>query len=183
MLQVLDEAAGPDAAAAGFDFVVLTGGAETGRRVLHAAAETLTPAAMELSGVDAVFVLEGADLGLVAASLAYGLRLNGGADLHRAAAGVRAGADGGGPALAGCWRNCRRRRGAGRVAPPAGRVCWRDAERAGRSRRCAQPGRARRRPARRWRCCRKDVFAPWLALVPVRDEAAALEAADFCPLR
>jgi acyl-CoA reductase-like NAD-dependent aldehyde dehydrogenase len=27
----------------------------------------------------------------------------------------------------------------------------------------------------------EDVFAPWLALVPVRDEAAALEAADACP--
>jgi len=78
VLHVLDEASGPAAVASGADFIVLTGGAETGRRVLHAAAETVTPAAMELSGVDAVFVLEGADLALVAAALAYGLRLNGG---------------------------------------------------------------------------------------------------------
>ena len=38
----------------------------------------LTPAVMELSGNDAVFVLPGADLDLTAKALAYGLRLNGG---------------------------------------------------------------------------------------------------------
>ncbi len=79
VLQLLDAADGPAAVAAGFDRIVLTGSAETGARVLAAAAATLTPCTMELSGSDAVFVLPGADLGLVARCLAYGLRLNGGA--------------------------------------------------------------------------------------------------------
>ena len=42
---------GPDAVQAGFDRIVLTGSAETGARVLAAAAPLLTPATMELSGV------------------------------------------------------------------------------------------------------------------------------------
>ena len=81
VLQVLDDTkeAGQAAAKAGFDLVVLTGSAETGRQVLGACAHTATPVIAELSGVDAVFVLPGADLGLVADCLAYGLRLNGGA--------------------------------------------------------------------------------------------------------
>jgi acyl-CoA reductase-like NAD-dependent aldehyde dehydrogenase len=79
VLQVLAAEDGPAAVAAGFDRVVLTGSAETGMKVLAAAAGSLTPCTMELSGSDAVFVLPGADLGLVARCLAYGLRLNGGA--------------------------------------------------------------------------------------------------------
>ena len=81
VLTILDDTieAGAVAVQAGFDRIVLTGSASTGRLVLAAAAERLTPATMELSGCDAVFVLPGADLRLVAASLAYGLRLNGGA--------------------------------------------------------------------------------------------------------
>jgi acyl-CoA reductase-like NAD-dependent aldehyde dehydrogenase len=42
-------------------------------------AESLTPATMELSGCDAVFVLESADLDRVARCLAFGLRFNGSA--------------------------------------------------------------------------------------------------------
>lgn len=64
---------------AGVDKVVLTGSAETGRAVQRRLADTLTPATMELSGSDAVVVLPRADLGVVARSVAYGLRLNGGA--------------------------------------------------------------------------------------------------------
>ena len=79
LFQVLDEQSGPGAVRAGYDRIVLTGSADTGRAVLAAAAGTLTPATMELSGSDAVFVLPGADLDLVASCLAYGLRLNGGA--------------------------------------------------------------------------------------------------------
>ena len=64
----------------GVERVVLTGSAETGRAVLADLAPQLTPATLELSGNDAVFVLPGADLDLVAdALLAFGLRLNGGA--------------------------------------------------------------------------------------------------------
>ncbi|EWY37953.1 hypothetical protein N825_16245 [Skermanella stibiiresistens SB22] len=78
---VLDETveAGRDAISAGVDKVVLTGSVVTGRRVLADLAEHLTPSVMELSGNDAVFVLPGADVGMVAKALAYGLRLNGGA--------------------------------------------------------------------------------------------------------
>jgi acyl-CoA reductase-like NAD-dependent aldehyde dehydrogenase len=47
--------------------------------VLADLAPQLTPATLELSGNDAVFVLPGADLDLVADALAFGLRLNGGA--------------------------------------------------------------------------------------------------------
>jgi acyl-CoA reductase-like NAD-dependent aldehyde dehydrogenase len=63
----------------GVERVVLTGSAETGRAVLADLAPQLTPATLELSGNDAVFVLPGADLDLVADALAFGLRLNGGA--------------------------------------------------------------------------------------------------------
>ncbi len=43
---------------AGADKVVLTGSAETGRRVQSLLAQSLTPATMELSGCDSVFVLD-----------------------------------------------------------------------------------------------------------------------------
>ena len=64
---------------AGVDKVVLTGSAETGRAVLRELAETATPAIVELSGCDAVFVLEGADLARVVDALVFALRLNGSA--------------------------------------------------------------------------------------------------------
>jgi aldehyde dehydrogenase (NAD+) len=73
-----DLAEGQAAVRAGFDRIVLTGSAETGLDVLRAAAETLTPCTMELSGDDPVFVLPGADPGLAAAAVAYGTRLNDG---------------------------------------------------------------------------------------------------------
>ena len=58
------------------DKVFLTGAAATGRAVLARLAQTLTPAVMELSGSDAVFVLPGADLGRVAEALRFGLTFN-----------------------------------------------------------------------------------------------------------
>lgn len=81
LFQVLDEdiAAARDAIADGVDKVTLTGSAATGRTVLAALAETLTPATVELSGNDPVFVLPGANLDMTAGGLAYGLTLNGGA--------------------------------------------------------------------------------------------------------
>jgi acyl-CoA reductase-like NAD-dependent aldehyde dehydrogenase len=66
-------------AMAGADKVILTGSADTGRRVLADLAPHLVPATLELSGSDPVFVLPGADLVMVAEALAFGLRLNGGA--------------------------------------------------------------------------------------------------------
>lgn len=67
------------AIAAGVDKVVLTGGVNAGRAILQELAGRLVPATVELSGSDAVFVLPGADLEIVAKSLAWGLALNAGA--------------------------------------------------------------------------------------------------------
>jgi len=81
LLTVLPES--PDAAreaiAAGVDKVLLTGSAATGREVLADLARRLVPAAVELSGCDALFVLPGADLERVARAIRFGLALNGGA--------------------------------------------------------------------------------------------------------
>jgi acyl-CoA reductase-like NAD-dependent aldehyde dehydrogenase len=60
----------------GVDKVLLTGAAATGRAVLQQLAPKLTPATMELSGCDAVFVLPSADLQVVANALRFGLRFN-----------------------------------------------------------------------------------------------------------
>jgi acyl-CoA reductase-like NAD-dependent aldehyde dehydrogenase len=81
LMPVLDDP--PEAAqaaiAAGVDKVVLTGSVRSGTAVMRELAGRLVPATMELSGSDAVFVLPGADLGLVARSLAWGLAFNAGA--------------------------------------------------------------------------------------------------------
>ena len=184
VLQVLDAAAGEAASRAGFDRIVLTGSAETGARVMAAAAGTLTPATMELSGSDAVFVLPGADLDLVAACLAYGLRLNGGATciaprrvfVAEALAAALEGKllallpavpDAAVPdAVAARLRDLVRQAvdGGARVAADGS---GRPVVIAG-----ARPGMA---------LLQHDVFAPWLALVAVADTGAALAAAGDCP--
>jgi aldehyde dehydrogenase (NAD+) len=81
LLQLLDESAqaAADAIAAGVDKVFLTGSAATGTAVLSQLAAHRTPAVMELSGCDAVFVLPGAAQDRTVAALAFGLRLNGSA--------------------------------------------------------------------------------------------------------
>jgi acyl-CoA reductase-like NAD-dependent aldehyde dehydrogenase len=81
LLQVLEDSreAAVDAVAAGVDKVFLTGSAATGAEVLCQLAPHLTPAVMELSGCDAVFVLPGADRDRIVEALAFGLRLNGSA--------------------------------------------------------------------------------------------------------
>jgi acyl-CoA reductase-like NAD-dependent aldehyde dehydrogenase len=81
LLQLLDESAlaAIDAMADGVDKVFLTGSAATGVAVLQQLAAHLTPAVMELSGCDAVFMLPGAELDRAVAALAFGLRLNGSA--------------------------------------------------------------------------------------------------------
>jgi acyl-CoA reductase-like NAD-dependent aldehyde dehydrogenase len=78
LLQLLDESpqAAVDAIAAGVDKVFLTGSADTGTAVLSQLAAHHTPAVMELSGCDAVFLLPGAAMDRVAAALAFGMRLN-----------------------------------------------------------------------------------------------------------
>lgn len=75
-----EEAAEAEAAiGAGVDKILLTGSAATGQRVLAQAASTLTPAALELSGCDAVFVRADADVPMAARAIRFGLMLNGGA--------------------------------------------------------------------------------------------------------
>ena len=84
-LQILDsspEAAKQAIAGQGdeaVDLVVLTGSASTGKKVLRQSAETITPCIMELSGVDAVVALPGADWNRVVAAINFGLMLNSGA--------------------------------------------------------------------------------------------------------
>jgi acyl-CoA reductase-like NAD-dependent aldehyde dehydrogenase len=81
LIHVLPES--PEAAngaiEAGVDKVILTGSAITGEAVLQACAKKLTPATVELSGCDAVFLRADADLDIVVRALAFGLRLNGSA--------------------------------------------------------------------------------------------------------
>jgi len=78
VMQVLPES--PDAAAtaisSGVDKVFLTGSATTGQAVSRQLAASTTPAVMELSGCDAVFVLNDADPELVSDCLVLGLTLN-----------------------------------------------------------------------------------------------------------
>ena len=73
-----DEAPGLEAIRCGVDKVVLTGSVETGRTVLAESARALTPSTMELSGVDACFVLASADLELVTNALRFGIEWNSG---------------------------------------------------------------------------------------------------------
>lgn len=61
------------------DKVFLTGSVATGQSVLRQLATSGTPAVMELSGCDAVFILPGAELATVTNALAFGTRLNGSA--------------------------------------------------------------------------------------------------------
>jgi acyl-CoA reductase-like NAD-dependent aldehyde dehydrogenase len=62
----------------GVDKVFFTGGTETGRRVMAAAAESLTPVALELGGKDAAIVLEDADLERTARGIVWGAFQNAG---------------------------------------------------------------------------------------------------------
>jgi acyl-CoA reductase-like NAD-dependent aldehyde dehydrogenase len=81
LLTVLDSSneAATRAIRVGVDKVFLTGSANTGRAVMRELAETLTPSVMELSGCDAVFVLDGADVARAVAAITFGMRLNGSA--------------------------------------------------------------------------------------------------------
>ncbi len=81
VLTVGDESidAGKKAIAAHPDKVIFTGSSHSGQAVLGALAATSTPAVVELSGADAIIVMPGADLAVVARAVAFGLRLNGSA--------------------------------------------------------------------------------------------------------
>ncbi len=189
LLHVADETdeAGASLVGAGFDRVVLTGSARTGRSVLAEAARLLVPCALELSGSDAVFVLPDADLPLVARCLAYGLRLNDGATCIAPRRVFVPGADA--PRL--------ERLLAGHLAslprcalPPAisdalASLARKVVAAGGRVLGDAAPLVLAGVPARPALLgpdgigC--DLFAPWVALVPVGDVAEALSLDRFCP--
>lgn len=178
------------ALAGGVDHVVLTGSAATGRAVLSELAPALTPAIMELSGNDAVFVFQGADLALAADALAYGLRLNGGATCiaPRRVFVPR------GIALALEDELRRRLAAAAPVAVPASVRARLDPLLAEAERHGArflpvrpEPSQAMLRPTAvldadpGWGLLREDVFAPVLSMVPVRDMDEALTLDARCP--
>jgi acyl-CoA reductase-like NAD-dependent aldehyde dehydrogenase len=81
LLQLLDDSpeAAEEAIADGVDKVFLTASTATGTAVLEQLAVHCTPAVMELSGCDAVFVLPGAAVNRVVEALTFALRLNGSA--------------------------------------------------------------------------------------------------------
>ncbi len=66
------------AVAAGVDLVIFTGSSENGRNLLALLAERNIPGIFELSGADAVFVRQDADLERAARAIAFGRRLNAG---------------------------------------------------------------------------------------------------------
>jgi acyl-CoA reductase-like NAD-dependent aldehyde dehydrogenase len=190
LLHVLDDsvATGVAASSAGFDRIVLTGSATTGRRVLLAAAETLTPSTMELSGNDPVFVLPGADIQITAQSLAYGLRLNGGAICiaPRRVFVLKSDAQ----ALEHALLACAAAIPPAKIPPEvAARLDTLLDEAVGQGARLISlRGKAGRVPATiladarpDMRLLQEDVFAPWLALVPVTNMEEALAALSLSP--
>lgn len=70
--------AGPQLAETAVDLVHFTGSDTVGRRLAARLGERLVPAILELSGVDAVFVLPDADVRMAARAVAYGVLLNSG---------------------------------------------------------------------------------------------------------
>jgi acyl-CoA reductase-like NAD-dependent aldehyde dehydrogenase len=69
---------GQQALRTGVDKAILTGSAPSGISVLHEAAEQITPALVELSGCDAMFVRGDADIAKAVRAAVFGLMLNGG---------------------------------------------------------------------------------------------------------
>lgn len=67
-----------DLLAQGFDHALFTGGTEVGRKIMAAAAATLTPVTLELGGKSPVVVLADADLDVAARRIAWTKLLNSG---------------------------------------------------------------------------------------------------------
>ena len=67
-----------DLLAQGFDHALFTGGTEIGRKIMAAAAPTLTPVTLELGGKSPVVVLADADLDVTARRIAWTKLLNSG---------------------------------------------------------------------------------------------------------
>lgn len=67
-----------DLLAQGFDHALFTGGTEVGRKIMAAAAPTLTPVTLELGGKSPVLVLDDADIDVAARRIAWTKLLNSG---------------------------------------------------------------------------------------------------------
>jgi succinate-semialdehyde dehydrogenase/glutarate-semialdehyde dehydrogenase len=80
VLQVIhgDGRVGSALVAAGVDKIFFTGSVGTGRAVMKAAADALTPVVLELGGKDPMIVLDDADLGLAARGAVWGAFANAG---------------------------------------------------------------------------------------------------------
>lgn len=63
---------------AGVDKIAFTGSTATGKKIMAAAAETLTPVLLECGGKDAVIVAADADIAAAADAVAYGATMNSG---------------------------------------------------------------------------------------------------------
>ena len=178
------------AALATADKVFLTGSAATGQAILANLAPRLTPATLELSGSDAVFVLDGADPDTVARALAFGVSLNGGATcIAPRRVFVPQGT------AAALEDRLRRHLEPRPAVPVPGRVrrtlapLLREAAAKGARFMPAppDPDAVTMRPTAvldadpNWGLLKADIFAPLLAIVPVADAAAAIEADAECP--
>lgn len=73
-----DAATTQELLAHGFDHVVFTGGTEVGKKIMAAAAPTLTPVTLELGGKSPVIVADDADLDITARRLAWVKLMNSG---------------------------------------------------------------------------------------------------------
>ncbi|HEX3348845.1 MAG TPA: aldehyde dehydrogenase family protein [Acetobacteraceae bacterium] len=184
VMHVLDESVetGTQAVSAGYDKIVLTGSATTGAAVLAHAAPALTPATMELSGSDPMFVLPSADIALVADCIAYALRLNAGATCiaTRRVFVPRLLA----PVLEAELRTRAANLPTERL-PERVRTALAEAEAAG-ARVCREGGAAivvhPAGPVRtELRVLRDDLFAPIVSLIPVENIEDALAADRACP--
>lgn len=169
------------------DKVVFTGAARTGRTILERLAERLVPAVMELSGCDPCFVLESADLDLAARSLAFGLRFNGSetciaprrvfvlrsmqAELESKLLALLPTIERTAlrPATAGMARDLVGEAVAGKARLIAG-----DVER-------LQGPFILSDVSPEMAIAKSDLFAPWLAILPVESRAEMLEANAKCP--
>jgi acyl-CoA reductase-like NAD-dependent aldehyde dehydrogenase len=80
LVHLIDESpdAAREAARCGIDKAIFTGSSENGRDFLAELAKHNIPSVMELSGADAVYVREDADVELAAKAIAFGCDLNGG---------------------------------------------------------------------------------------------------------
>jgi acyl-CoA reductase-like NAD-dependent aldehyde dehydrogenase len=78
LIQLLpsDRDAGPRLIESDINHLVFTGSSAVGRKIAVRMAERLIPSTLELSGVDAMFVLDDADIGLAARAACFGVSLN-----------------------------------------------------------------------------------------------------------